>query len=56
MVDQLADLFRTTHRVKMEQVVNRRGQHCGDIELTGYLQNAVGTVPLVLDLRIAHEC
>ena len=29
-----------------------RGQHCGDIELTGYLANASGPVSLVLDLRI----
>ena len=36
-------------------MVKSRGQHCGDIELTGYLANAVGPVPLVLDLRIAHE-
>ena len=27
----------------------------GDIELAGYLVKAVGPVPLVLDLRIAHE-
>ncbi len=26
-----------------------------DIELAGYLANAVGPVPLVLDLRIAHD-
>ncbi len=26
MVDQLADLFRTTHKVKTQQVVKRRGQ------------------------------
>ena len=32
-VDQLADLFRSTHRVKTQQVVKSRGQHCGDIEL-----------------------
>ena len=32
-----------------------RGQRCGDIELAGYLANAAGPVPLVLDLRIAHE-
>ena len=32
-----------------------RGQHCGDIELAGYLANAAGPVPLVLDLRIAHD-
>ena len=54
-VDQLADLFRTTHKVKTQQVVKSRGQHCGDIELAGYLANAAGPVPLVLDLPIAHE-
>ena len=54
-VDQLADLFRTTHKVKTQQVVKSRGQHCGDIEQAGYLANAAGPVPLVLDLRIAHE-
>jgi hypothetical protein len=26
-----------------------------DIELAGYLTNAVGPVPLVLDLRIVHD-
>jgi hypothetical protein len=26
---------------------------CGDVELVGYLANAAGPVPLVLDLRIA---
>ena len=31
------------------------GQHCGDIELVGYLPNAVGPVSLVLDLRITHD-
>ena len=36
-------------------MVKSRGQHCGDIELAGYLANAAGPVPLVLDLRIAHE-
>ncbi len=54
-MDQLADLFRTTHRVKSQQVARSRGQRCGDIELAGYLANAAGPVPLVLDLRIAHE-
>ena len=49
------DLFRTTHKVKTQQVVKNRGQHCGDIELTGYLANESGPVPLVLDLRIAHD-
>ena len=54
-VDQLPDLFRTTHKVKTQQVVKSRGQHCGDIELTGYLANVTGPVPLVLDLRVAHD-
>jgi hypothetical protein len=48
MVDQVADFFRTTDKVKTQQVVKNRGQHCGDIELAGYLA-------LVLDLRIAHD-
>jgi hypothetical protein len=34
MVDQLADLFRTTHKVKTQQVVKSRGHQCGDIEKT----------------------
>ncbi len=38
-VDQLADLFRTTHKVKTQQVVKSRGQHCGDLELAAYLAN-----------------
>jgi hypothetical protein len=54
-VHQLSDLFRTTHRVKTQQVVKNHGQHCGDIELAGYLTNIVGPVPLVLDLRLAHD-
>jgi hypothetical protein len=54
-VGQLADLFRTTHTAKTQQVVRSRGQHCGDVELVGYLANAAGPVPLVLDLRIAHD-
>jgi hypothetical protein len=55
MVDQIADLFRTTYKVKTQQVVKSRGQHCGDIELPGCLANAADPVPLVLDLRIAHD-
>ncbi len=34
---------------------NRQGQYYGDIELAGYLGNASGPGPLVLDLRIAHD-
>jgi hypothetical protein len=55
-VDQLPDLFRTTHKVKTQHVVKRRGHHCGDIELAGYVANVTGPVPLVLDLRIVHDC
>jgi hypothetical protein len=36
-------------------VVRSRGQHCGDIELAGYLANAAGPVSLVLDLRLTHD-
>ena len=35
----IADLFRTTHKVKTQQVAKIRGQRCGDIELAGYLAN-----------------
>ncbi len=41
VVDQLADLFHTTHKVKTHQVVR--------------IANAAGPVPLVLDLRIVHD-
>ena len=36
-------------------MVKSRGQHCGDVELAGYLANASGPVPLVLDLHITHD-
>jgi hypothetical protein len=55
VVDQLPDLFRTAHKVKTQQVVKIRGEHCGDIELVGYLSNTSGPVTLVLDLRVAHD-
>jgi hypothetical protein len=54
-VDQLADLFRTTHKVKTQQVVKNRGQYCGDIELEGYLSNVADPVSVVLELRVAHD-
>jgi hypothetical protein len=54
-VDQLPDLFRTTHKPKTYQVVKIRGHHCGDIELVGYLANAAGPMSLVLDLRVSHD-
>jgi hypothetical protein len=55
MVDQISDLFRTTHKVKTQQVVKKRGQHCGDVDLSGYLAKTVGPVSLVLDLLITHD-
>jgi hypothetical protein len=55
MVDQLADLFHTTNKFKTQEVVKRRGHHCGDIEVAGYLPSETGPVPLVMDLRIPHD-
>jgi hypothetical protein len=56
VVDQLVDLFRTTHKVKtQQQMVQNRGDHCWDIEITGYLVNTVVPLSLVLDLRITHD-
>jgi hypothetical protein len=49
-VDQIADLFRTTNKVKTQQMATSRGQRCGDIELAGYLTNATGLVSSVVDL------
>jgi hypothetical protein len=43
VVDQIADLFRTTHKVKTQQVARGRGQRCGDIDLAGYLANRGGS-------------
>jgi hypothetical protein len=40
VVDQLADLFHTTHTVKTQNVTKNRGRHCGNVELTSYLANA----------------
>ncbi len=54
-VDQLTDLFRTTHKVKTQQVVKNRGQYRDDIELVGYLTNTVDPVSLVMDLRVVHD-
>jgi hypothetical protein len=55
MVDQVADLFHTTHKVKTHQVVKCRGQYCGDVDLTEYLANATDPVSLVLDLLVVHD-
>jgi hypothetical protein len=55
VIDQISGLFRTTPKAKTQQVARSRGQRCGDSELSGYLANAAGPVPWVLDLHIAHE-
>jgi hypothetical protein len=55
VVDQIDDLFHTTHKAKTHQVVKIRGHHCGDIEFVGYLSTVAGPVPLVMDLRVAHD-
>jgi hypothetical protein len=47
--------FSGQHTVKTRQVLKNRGHHWGDIDLTTYLANTTGPVPLVLDLRIAHD-
>jgi hypothetical protein len=33
VVEQLADLFHTTHKVKTQHVTKSRGRHCGDVDL-----------------------
>ncbi len=53
--EQLADLFRTTHKTKTQHVTKSRGRHCGDIELVAYRAIVAGPVPLVLDLCITHD-
>jgi hypothetical protein len=37
-VGQIAEPFRTTHKVRTQEVARSRGQQCGDIELAGYLE------------------
>ncbi len=44
-VEQLADLFRTTHHTKTQHVNKSRDRHCGDIELADYLANAADPLP-----------
>ena len=43
VVDQLPDLFRTTHKVKTQQVVKSRGHHCGDLELAEFARTMTGS-------------
>jgi hypothetical protein len=52
VVEQLADLFRTTSHTKTQLVTKSRGRH---IQLAAYLANEEIPVPLVLDLSIAHD-
>jgi hypothetical protein len=47
--------FAQRTKLRTQQVVKSRGQHCGDIELVGYLTNAPVPEPLVLDLHIPHD-
>jgi hypothetical protein len=54
-VEQIVESFHTTHKVKTHQVARSRGQWCVDIELTTYVADAVGPMPLVPDLCITHE-
>jgi hypothetical protein len=42
VVEQLTDLFRTTHKVKTQYVTKSRGRDCGDFELSAYLANLTG--------------
>jgi hypothetical protein len=42
-------------RLNLNRWLGAGDARCGDIELAAYLANASGPVPLVLDLRIAHE-
>ena len=51
----MADPFCKTTKVKTTQVAHIRGQRCGDIELTDYLTDVVGSVNLVRDLCLTHE-
>jgi hypothetical protein len=55
VVEQLSDLFRTTHKVKTQHVNKSRGRYCGDIDLVSFLVNVVGPVSLVVDLNITHD-
>jgi hypothetical protein len=48
-VDKLSDLFRTTHKVKPQQVVRSRGQQCGDITLTLVLMDTYINYPNDID-------
>jgi hypothetical protein len=52
---KLLTFFARHIRLKHSRWLKNRGQHCGDVELSGYLANAAGPVSLVLDLRIAHD-
>jgi len=60
VVDGIAVLFRTTHKVNTKQVAKSRGQQRGDmswliISRMRQVRCLWSWVPLVLDLRIAHE-
>jgi hypothetical protein len=47
--------FSSYKKMSFKEVKKRRGDHCEDIDLTVYLVNEEGPVPLVLDLHISHD-
>ncbi len=49
--------FSTQHikSRRKNTLLKSRGRHCGDIEFAVFFLNAVGPVPLVLDLHITHD-
>jgi hypothetical protein len=56
--DDEKSFFPPSKQVLLGQLLDPLGhcdRRCGDIELTGYLANTSGPVPLVMDLRIDHE-
>jgi hypothetical protein len=44
-----------THGMAWGDQASSQVMRCGDIELAAFLADAAGPVPLVLDLRIAHQ-
>jgi hypothetical protein len=55
VVDQIADLFHTTHTVKTIYTSLKAGVSIVGMLSCVYLANASGPVSLVLDLRIVHD-
>ncbi len=51
----LALALSINNKQQIVQVVKSRGQHSGGTELSAYLVNAAGPVPVVLDLRTVPD-